>query len=299
MDLITSIFAPWLAPSLFAACFGLLAYTLLESLQEANKSYSNLYEEHTARQLEDVFLFIPPHRILEIARISAVIVFILFFLLAGHFKSVQGLLSGSVVGGIGALLTLNAPRLILDILRARRLNRFNEQLVDALLSMSNALKAGFSILQAFESVTKEERDPIAQEFGVFLHEIRVGVRFEDALTNLESRVQSEDLTLMIRAIEIARQTGGNLTEVFDKIAETIRERLRIQGRIRSLTSQGRMQAVVVGSMPVLLLLALAMLDPRMIHEFISSVPGVALLILVVILEIMGALVIRKIIRIDI
>ena len=116
---------------------------------------------------------------------------------------------------------------------------------------------------------------------------------------MDQRVVSEDLTLMIIAIETARQTGGNLTEVFEKIAATIRERMRIQGRIRSLTAQGRLQGIIVGSMPLLLMLAMTGIDPIMMKAFFTSHAGWFMLGVVVVFEVLGALVIRKIIRIQV
>jgi tight adherence protein B len=289
----------WLIPALFAVCFGSLAYVLLEALREGSRSYTATYEADTARDMADMFLFIPPRRILDMARIAAAACFILFFLLTGDLSTGAGIAIGTIAGLVAAVLALNAPRFALRFLKARRLRMFNEQLVEALSTMSNALKAGFSIQQAFETVVKQGKNPIAQEFGVFLQQTRVGVRFEDALAQLGDRIASEDLTLMIAAIEIARKTGGNLTEVFDKIAATIRERARIEGRIRSLTAMGRLQGIVVGAMPALLLLALSLLEPKMIKTFVTSLPGIITLIVVVLLEIAGALVIRKIIRIKV
>ena len=154
-------------------------------------------------------------------------------------------------------------------------------------------------MQAFEAVAKEERNPISQEFTVMLQQTQVGVRFEDALVNLEKRVNSEDLTIMIRSIEIARISGGNLTEVFEKIAETIRERLRIQTRIQTLTAQGKLQGIVVGSMPILLAIAMYAIDPRMMRLFLNSPVGMIVMALVAIMVLIGGLLIRKIIRIDI
>jgi tight adherence protein B len=154
-------------------------------------------------------------------------------------------------------------------------------------------------MQAFEAIVKEGQNPIAQEFGVFLHQTRVGVRFEDAINEMEKRMGSEDLTLTVRAIETARQTGGSLTEVFDKIAHVIRERMRLQGRIRSLTAEGRLQGLVVGSLPILLMFALAFLDPKMISRFVDSPAGLGILGLAIVMEIAGFLVIRKILRIDV
>lgn len=288
-----------LVPLLYAGCFAGLSFVLVKALQEASQSYADEYTTDTARQFEDIFLFIPPRRLLEIARIAALTTFLLFFFLLGDLASPLGLLRGLILGGIMATLVLFAPGIILKVLKRRRLERFNEQLVDGLSTMSNALRAGFSIIQAFESVVKERRNPIAQEFGMFLQQIRVGVKFEDALQDMDRRVGSEDLSLMLLSIETARRTGGNLTEVFDKIASTIRERMRIKGRIRSLTAQGRLQGMVVGAMPFLLLGVLIMLDPKMTLGFFTQLSGIIALIAVVIMVALGGLIIRKIVRIDI
>ena len=196
-------------------------------------------------------------------------------------------------------MALALPRWYLGILKQRRLRLFNEQLVDALMTMSSALRAGSSITQTFEHIVRQNLPPISQEFDLFLQQTRIGVKFEDALVNLEKRVNSEDLTLMIRSIEIARQTGGNLTEVFDKIAAVIRERIRIQGRILTLTSQGRMQGIVVGLLPIALVFALFLLDPAMMTAFFTSSAGILTGCLALFLELIGALLIRKIMRIDI
>jgi tight adherence protein B len=165
--------------------------------------------------------------------------------------------------------------------------------------MSNALKAGFSIQQAIELVVREGESPIAQEFGMFLHQTRVGMRMEEAMESMQTRVGSDDLALMIGALETARQTGGNLTEVFEKIAHTIRERMRIEMRIRTLTAQGRLQGLIVGAMPLLLGVALFFMDPGMMLAFLRSGFGISILLGVLVLETIGALVIRKIIRIDV
>jgi tight adherence protein B len=285
--------------TLFALSFGALAYALFTAMREAMESYSDVYAEDTARQFEDVFLFIQPAQLTRIAYIAATVVFMACMVVLGDFDSPGGLAAGFVFGLAGGLGALQLPRLILRHLKHRRLEKFNQQLEDALARMSNSLKAGFSILQAFESIVKEGQNPIAQEFGMFLHQLRVGVRFEEALGEMERRVGSEDLTLTVRAIEVARLAGGNLTDVLAKISETIRERARVQGKIDSMTAQGRMQGWVVGSVPALLLVVLAMMDPKMINSFVSSVPGAACLVLVVILEVTGAIVIRRIVRIEI
>lgn len=289
----------WLVPTLFGICAVLMAYVLLSTLREAEESYSSEYSADTARELENLFLFISPQKMRLITRTVALILFLLFFVMTGSVDSIGGFVRGVAVGLCGAGGTFVMQRLVIKMLKIRRLERFNAQLVDALSGMSNALKAGFSIQQALEAVVKEGTSPIAQEFGVFLQQLRVGVRFEEALADMEHRVGSEDLTLMTQAIEIARQTGGNLTEVFDRIAETIRERQRIEGKIKSLTAQGKMQGRVVGAMPFLLGFMLYMLDPKMMIMFFRSPIGIGIVVLIVIMQLCGSYFIRKIVNIDV
>lgn len=289
----------WLVPSLFALCASLMGYVLLRALHEAEESYASEYTTDTARQFEDLFLFISPQQMLSLSRIVAIMAFFLLFFLTGNMNSTGGWIRGVIAGSFGGCGALFLPRFILRVLKVRRLERFNGQLVNALASMSNALKAGFSIQQAFESVVEERQNPIAQEYGMFLQQLRVGIPFEDALADLDRRMGSEDLTLMIQSIEIARQTGGNLTEVFDRIAETIRERRRIEGKIKSLTAQGKIQGNVVGAMPFVLGLAIYLLDPQMMMTFLTSYIGMFILFAVVVMEICGVLLIRKIVSIDV
>ncbi|MEI8121971.1 MAG: type II secretion system F family protein [bacterium] len=288
----------WVVPGLYLLSLGGLTYFILKSFQLAATEYASAYSETTSRQMEDLFLFIPAKRILELASASAALFFLAGFLLFGGFDG-PAFMVGLVMGGLLAALGWNIPRTVLAVMRKRRLQRFNLQLVDSLVNMSNALKAGFSIQQAIELVVREGQSPISQEFGMFLHQTRVGMKLEDAFDGMQKRVASDDLALMIGALETARQTGGNLTEVFEKIAHTIRERMRIEMRIRTLTAQGRLQGVIVGAMPLLLGIALFFLDPSMMRAFLHSGFGITLLLVVGVLECLGALVIRKIISIDV
>ncbi len=284
---------------LYLVCFAGLTYYILQIMRAGAETYNKVHTEETSRQFADIFLFIPPRRISELAWSASIIAFLLIFLAASDFSSPAGTIQGIIAGGIAAAIMLNLPRWYLAIIKRRRLEQFNEQLVDALMTMSNALRAGSSITQAFEHIVRQNQTPISQEFNLFLQETRLGVKFEDALANLNNRVKCEDLTIMIRAIEIARQTGGNLTEVFDKISAIIRERLKIQKKILTLTSQGRLQGIVVGIMPVFLVIAMFFLDPRMMLSFFTSSIGMVIAVAALILETAGALLIRKIINIDV
>ena len=185
----------WLVPTLFALSAGLLVYALLASLREAEESYVSEYTADTARQFEDLFLFIPPEQIMRLTHIAASVIFILVFMVSGNALTLLGVIRGGIAGILAAGLVYLIPRFVLGIMKRRRLERFNAQLATALDGMSNALKAGFSIQQAFDSVVDEGENPIAQEFAMFLQQLRVGMTFEDALADMDRRMGSEDLTL--------------------------------------------------------------------------------------------------------
>lgn len=280
-------------------CLGLLAYVLLKSFSEGAGTYTGTYSDSTSRQLEDLFLFIPPRRIAEASWALALIAFLLFaFLLFNPGKPLFTLigLAASLAAAFGAF---QIPRQVIQVLRERRRRKFNEQLVEALGQVSNALKAGFSVTQAFETVVRNGENPIAQEFEVFLQQQRVGIGFSEALESLRVRVGSEDLDLVCGAMEISRKTGGNLTEVFGKISETIRERMRIERRVMTLTAQGRLQGWIVGSMPVVVAVAMLFFRPEIMIPYLRTPAGMASVAAVAVLLTLGAVVIRKIIRIDV
>ena len=289
-----------LAALLFTVCFGGLAYVFLRAMLSGAQAYSGAFSEDTARQFEDIFLFIPARRIAEIGWAMAMALFMAtFFFIAGDFASMNSIIVGLLVASPAAMLGLFMPRWTLSFLKQRRRRKFNLQLVDTLVSMSNALKAGFSITQTFETIVKDGENPIAQEFDMFLQQTRMGVNFSDALTQLEQRVGSDDMTLVAMAIETARKTGGNLTEIFEKISATIRERIRIENRIRTLTAQGRLQGLVVGAMPLIIGIALTLVDPRTMMPFFHSPFGMGIIVGALVLVTCGGLLIRKIVNIDV
>lgn len=181
----------------------------------------------------------------------------------------------------------------------RRRTRFNTQLPEALATMSNALRAGFSLSQAFDAVVDLGEQPVSEEFRIFQQQIRIGMSFEDALESLSQRVGSDDLTLVTTAILVSRKTGGNVTEIFDKISDTIRGRMKIERKVRTLTAQGRMQGLIVSLMPLALGVILTVMKPKLMIPFFCSAAGAVSIVVVVVLITVGWLIIRKIIRIDV
>ena len=153
---------------------------------------------------------------------------------------------------VGALIGFMLPRFWLGRRKSSRLNAFDKQLPDTITLIANALRAGSSFLQAIEMVVRESRPPISTEFGRVIREVNLGLAFDTALENMVRRVRSDDLELMATAISIQHTVGGNLAEILDSIAYTIRERVRIKGEIRTLTAQQRLSGYVVGFLPIAL-----------------------------------------------
>lgn len=289
----------WSTVAAVALAFAGFAWMFVSALNEGADNYARTMGAETARQFEDVFMFVSPAKIARLGRLAALAAFFLFFIPLFSFTNAVSTIAGVVLGLAAGAFVFTLPGRYVRLLRTRRRLKFNEQLVDALGTMSNALRAGFSINQAFESVVETGEKPIAQEFTVFLQQLRVGMGFDAALASLDTRVGSDDLTLVCTSIDIARRTGGNLTDIFDKISETIRGRMRIERRVRTLTAQGRMQGIIVSCMPIVLGLAMTVLKPDTMKPFIFSLTGAGCIGLVLVLVTVGWLIIRKIIKIEV
>jgi tight adherence protein B len=176
---------------------------------------------------------------------------------------------------IGALVGFMLPRFWLNRRKGGRLNAFNKQLPDTITLIANALRAGSSFLQAIELVVRESRPPISTEFSRVIREVNLGLPFEQALENMVRRVRSDDLELMATAISIQHQVGGNLAEILDSIAYTIRERIRIKGEIRTLTAQQRLSGYVVGFLPIALAAFLFVAAPGFMDPMFANPPAIA------------------------
>ena len=162
---------------------------------------------------------------------------------------------------VGAIVGFFLPRFWVRRRQNSRLKKFNDQLADTITLVANALRAGASFLQAIEMVVRETQAPMSTEFARVVREVNLGLPFDQALDNMVRRVRSDDLELMVIAISIQHQVGGNLAEILDSIAFTIRERVRIQGEIRTLTAQQRMSGLVVGLLPIALFVFLSLIAP--------------------------------------
>ena len=226
----------------------------------------------------------------------------IMFLLSPFFPTLGNPLFLLIGGVVGFFI----PRFWLSRRKAGRLNAFNKGLADTITLIANALRAGSSFLQAIEMVVRETQPPISTEFGRVIREVNLGLAFDDALANMVRRVRSDDLELMATAITIQHQVGGNLAEILDSIAFTIRERVRIMGEIRTLTAQQRMSGYVVGFLPIGLCGLLFIIAPKFMEPMFLNPPSVLGLPLgVVILFIggffmfLGFMAIRRIVDIEV
>ncbi len=172
------------------------------------------------------------------------------------------LVRGVVAGGLGFIGGFFLPRIYVSIRQAKRLRDFNNQLSDILNLWVNSLRAGYSIPQAMEAVAREAPPPASIEFKRVVAEISIGIPMETALNNMLSRIASEDLDLVFTAVNIQREVGGNLAEILETISETIRQRVRIKGEIRTLTASGRTTGTVIGALPIILSIFLYLINPN-------------------------------------
>ena len=210
------------------------------------------------------------------------------------------LLSGNVIGGlVGCAVGYILPLLVLRILIERRVKAFNSQLGDCLVLIANSLRTGYSFMQAIQMVSREMLPPISVEFSRTLREMNLGVTTEDSLNNLAKRINSDDLDLVLTSVLIQRQIGGNLAEILDSIAGTIRERVKIKGQIKTLTAQGRISGLIVGLLPIGLGLVIQVLNPEYIKVLFTTDIGLIMLGAAFVSQMIGILVIRKIVNIEV
>jgi len=199
----------------------------------------------------------------------------------------------------GGLIGYALPAMYVKFRQRQRANELELQLVDALGLMAGGLRAGYSFLQGAEAVVRELPPPIHDEFGILLEDLRVGVPMEEAVLALASRVRSEEVDMLATAILIQRSSGGNLAEILDTIAYTIRERLRIRREIMTLTAQERISSYVVGALPIGSFVFLTMSNPKYLSVLFDQELGHVLLAAAGVLELIGFYVIRRIIDIKI
>jgi len=228
--------------------------------------------------------------------------FLLLQVLAALGAAVGGyfLFNTIVMAILAAVIGWFAPRWFVSWRQGQRLRAFSDQLGDALNLMVNGLRSGYSVLQAMEAISREMPPPISSEFGRVVQEVQIGLPLDQALANMLRRIKSDDLDLVITAVNVQREVGGNLAEILDVISFTIRERVRIKGEVRTLTAQGRYSGYVISLLPIGLALVLFCVNkPYVERLFTSGFCGWAMVVCGLLMIGTGFIAIQKIVSIEV
>lgn len=248
--------------------------------------------EQLAVQLERADLSIRPGEYV-VSRIAIAV-----FGFAGPAFFIPGTL-GKVAGIVGALIGYNLPKFYLSHRRKSRVAKLNAQLPEALMNISNSLKAGFGLLQALSSASDQLAHPISTELNRTIHEMNIGSSAEEALLSLSERSGSYDLDIVVTAILVQRTVGGNLGEILDTVASMMRERIRIRGEIATLTAQQKLTGIVIGLLPVVIGVLFQVMSPGYIDPLFNTLTGQLMLGFAVVLEVVGIMIIQRILNIEV
>jgi len=255
-----------------------------------------------ARELARADLALKPSEFLAIRAAAMVGLPLAAFLLS----PIVSVLSSPIVWAAALVLGYWLPKYWLNRRKGKRLKAFNSSLADTIMLLANSLRSGSSFLQAVEMIVRETRPPISTEFARVIREVNLGLPLDEALANLQRRVRSDDLDLMTTAIAIHHTVGGNLAEILDSIAFTIRERIRIKGEIKTLTAQQRMSGYVVGFLPVGLVIVMSVIAPTFMAPMLQKPPellglpaGMFILAGGAIMMLIGFVLIRRIVDIEV
>lgn len=239
--------------------------------------------------LRDMFIAVDPQK--------------LFYYNMAALFIVPGLLwgfTGNAVLVVGAaIFIIIFPKLYVRWLKKRRFDQFEKQLPDALLMVSGAMRAGASLTVAMESMVKEQKPPLSQEFDLLLREQRVGVDFDTALKNMEKRLPVPDFIMVVSGMRISREVGGNLADILETLADTLRQKHQMEGKIKALTAQGKMQGLVMTSLPLFLMFILTHMEPEAMAPLYDTLVGWATLSVIAVMEVIGYVAIQKIVSIDV
>jgi tight adherence protein B len=267
----------------------LAAVMLLHASISGYTYFRRRFIEAARRRLDEAFVFIDPERVLRLAIVGVLVVPMVLWVATGGFVLPLAVGVASVV----------LPGLAFGLILRRRRFKTVLQLPDVLLMIASSLRAGTSLQIALDLAIRETPAPLCQELAVVMRETRVGLALEDALESMARRLKMEEIDLVVTSMTIARDVGGNLAETLDRLAGTLRSKSIMEGKIRSLTSQGKLQGLIVGLLPIFLLLVLSGMVPDAMRPLVDEWWGWLTLGVIAMLELIGFLMIRKIIRIDV
>ncbi len=269
----------------FVVC--LYSYESIENMTVGNAKW-------VASQLDLMFITTSPKLAFRVLILGPFLLGLVFFALL-----LPNVGLGLLAALIGIFAGFKIPRPLMEALTNARIRKINAQLMDGLTLMANSLRSGLSLMQTLQIVAQEMPNPLSQEMNLLLSEQRLGVPVEKSFQNFVNRIPTEDIEMFVTSVIVLRETGGNLAETFDTIVYTIRERLKLTNKISAMMTQGKVQGMVVTAMPFILMLVLYLLDPRHLQPLFTTIPGYVLLAIMIGLLTIGALVIRKVVTIQI
>lgn len=267
----------------------LSVWLIMAGTNQAFAAYRERYTAVAEENLSKMFVFIDTRKMF-VSNIAALLLvpLVVYFVFGNFFYA--------VVLGIGLFVL---PKVLYRYMANRRLRDIESVLPDSLTQIAGSMRAGATLATAIEAMVQETKGPISQEFGLVLREQRLGVTMEEALEHLGQRIQSADINLIVTAALVARDVGGNLAEIFDRLASTLREKAAMEGKIRALTAQGKLQGIVVALLPFGMILVLDQMEPEAMAPMFHSLAGWLVLGVILIMELLGWFMIRKIVSIDV
>jgi len=252
------------------------------------------YKAVIQQRLTRAHILLKPEEYITICIIFAIVFGLLGMGSAYSQPPAKQLLYISAGAGIGWII----PGILIKTKMKKRIKLLNDQLCDAIVLISNSLKAGYSFFQSVDIVSREMNGPIAEEFSLLQKEINLGVSTENALENLVQRVFSDDLELVVTAVLIQRQVGGNLSEVLDNISSTIRDRIKLKGEVKTVTAQGRMSGLIISLLPPVLGVIIFLINPEHMSLLFTTQIGLGIIGFSVFSELIGIYFISKIVKIE-
>lgn len=284
---------PSLLPDLVAVGIALSMVFLVYAAWMAGRQFATRYREtvldSTSVKLSDMFIFMDTAMLSRISVVATVFIPLLLMLVTGNL----------LFAIAGAAVCLFGPNLVHKRLKEKRRTRLIRQLPDTLDALVGALRSGMSLQQALGLLAEQLPSPSNQEFGLVVRKVRMGVALDDVLEELEQRIESQEYTMFTTSMRIAREVGGNLTESLERLADTMRRKLTMEDKIIALTSQGKIQGVIVGLLPLFLMWVLNIMEPEAMAPLFNTWLGYGVLLVIFMLEFIGYIFIRKIVNIDV
>lgn len=267
----------------------IISQYIVPLLKDKIQAWQEKRVSQSADKLEQMFIKVDTRKLAFLYTLAPIVAGALGLIVFHNFL-------GAFIFGLAGLVF---PAMRIKFMETARHRKFNSQLPDGIMILSSCLKGGLSLLQAIEALVEEMPAPIAQEFGVIIRENKMGIALEESLSRMGKRMPSEDLNLMNTAILVARETGGNLPEVFSRLVTTIRSKANINETVRTMTLQGRVQGIILSVLPFVFSVFVYKVNPKMLEQMFQTEPGRIMLGVAAILQIIGIVLIRIFCKVEV